>query len=50
VGLLEKKGDVVVNSITNTKEVIGIANGEGGLSKSNHFRKNIKLVKKLIDN
>ncbi len=49
-GFIGKKGDVVVDSITNTKEVIGIANGEGGLSKSNHFRKNVKLVKKLVDN
>jgi len=49
-GFIGKKGDVVVDSITNTKEVIGIANGEGGLSKSSHFRKNVKLVKKLVDN
>jgi len=49
-GYIGNKGDVVVDSITNPTEIIGIANGEGGLSKSNHFRKNVELVKKLLNN
>jgi len=49
-GYIGNKGDVVVNSITNPSEIIGIANGEGGLTKSKYFRKNEELVKEIINN
>ena len=47
-GYIGKKGDVVVDSITNPKQIIGIADGKGSLMDSKQFRKNLELVKKLL--
>jgi len=48
-GYIGNKGDVVVDSITNPTKIVGIANGEGGLTKSKYFRKNVERVKKMIN-
>jgi len=48
-GYIGNKGDIVVDSITNPTKIIGTANGEGGLTKSKYFRKNVERVKKMIN-
>jgi hypothetical protein len=46
-GIIGKIGDIVVDNISNPNEIIGIADGKGGLlNGKNNFEKNLSLVSK----
>jgi len=47
-GYIGNKGDVIVNSISNPTNIIGISDGNGGLLKSKLYKKNVRQVRKIL--